>query len=52
MANTVTAEALNNRNKKVIFQYCALFTDSISEINNTEIDHAKDTDVIMPIGRI
>ena len=52
VTNTVTAAALNNRNKKVIFEYCALFTDSISEINNTETDHAKDTDVIMPIGRI
>ena len=47
--NTGTAAAPNNRNKKVILKDCALFTDCISEINNTETDHAKDTDVVMPM---
>ena len=28
---------------------CALFTDCISEINKKELDHAKYTDVVMPI---
>ena len=46
---TGTAAAPNNRNKKVIFKNCAQFTDCISEINNKEIDHAKDIDVIMKI---
>ena len=37
----------NDRNKKVIFKICALFTICISEINNKEIDHAKDIDVVV-----
>ena len=37
------------RKKGVIFKNCASFTDCISKINNTEIDNAKDTDVVMPI---
>ena len=28
---------------------CALFTDCISEINNSQIDNAKDIDVVMPM---
>ena len=39
----------NNRNKKVIFENCAPFPDCISEINNKEIDHAKDIDVVIPM---
>ena len=35
--------------KKVISKNCAPFTACISEINNKEIDHAKDIDVVMPI---
>ena len=34
--------AVNNTNKKVIFKNCAPFTNCISEINNTQIDNAKD----------
>ena len=34
--------APNNRNKKVIFKNCPPFADCISEINNKEIDHAKE----------
>ena len=30
--------AVNNTNKKVIFQKCAPFTDCITEIYNTQID--------------
>ena len=47
--NTGTATVPNNRNKKVIFKICAPFTDCISGINNKEIDHAKDVDVVMPM---
>ena len=36
----------NNVNKKIIFKNCALFIDSISEMNNTQIDNAKDLDVV------
>ena len=41
--------AANNTNKKVIFKNCAPFTDCISEINNTQIDYAKDIDTVMPM---
>ena len=47
--NTRTAATPNNRNKKVIFKSCAPFTDCISEIDSKEIDHAKDTDVVVPM---
>ena len=38
-----------NTNKKVIFKNCAPFTNCISEINNTQIDNAKDIDIVMPM---
>ena len=41
--------AANNTNKKVIFKNCARFTNCISEINNTQIDNAKDIDIVMPV---
>ena len=37
----------NNINKKVIFRSCPPFTDCVSEINNTQIDNAKNIDVVM-----
>ena len=39
----------NNGDKEVIFKNCATFTDCISEINNTQIDNAKNIDVVMPM---
>ena len=39
----------NNTNKKVIFKNCAPFTNCISEINNTQIDNAKDNNIVMPM---
>ena len=48
--NTAAAGApVNNANKKVIFKNCAPFTNCINEINNTQIDHAKDIDIVMPM---
>ena len=44
---TGTTAALNNTEKKVMFKNCGPFTDCISEINNKEMDHAKDIDVVM-----
>ena len=41
--------AANNTNKKVIFKNWSPFTNCISEINNTQIDHAKDIDIVMPM---
>ena len=48
--NTAAAgAAINNINKKVIFKNRAPFTNSISEVNNTQIDNAKDIDIVMPV---
>ena len=47
--NTGTAAAPNNRNKKVAFKNCAPSTNYISKINNTQIDNAKDIDIVMPM---
>ena len=41
--------AANNNNKKVIYKNCAPFTNCISEINNTQIDNAKDIDIVRPM---
>ena len=35
--------------KKVIFKNCAPFINCINEINNTQIDNAKDTDIVVPM---
>ena len=43
---TVASAAVNNGNKKVIFKICAPFTDCISEINNTQVDKARNIDVV------
>ena len=48
--NTAAANAdANNTNKKVIFKNCAPFTICISEINNTQVDNAKDLDAVMSV---
>ena len=41
--------AANNTNKNVIFKNCAPFSNCIGGINNTQIDNAKDIDIVMPI---
>ena len=48
--NTAAADAdANITNKKVIFKNCVPFTNCISEINNTQVDNAKDLDIVMPM---
>ena len=48
--NTEAADAdANNTNKKVIFKNCVSFINCISEINNTQVDNAKDIDIVMPM---
>ena len=42
------AKRLDERNKG-IFKNCALFTKCISIINGTEIDHAQDIGIVMPM---
>ena len=46
--NTAAADAdANNTNKKVIFKNCALFTNCMNEINNTQVENVKDIDIVM-----
>ena len=48
--NTAAAGAdANNAAKKVIFKNCALFTNCISKINNTQIDNAEYIVIVMPM---
>ena len=48
--NTAATDAdANNTNKKVIFKNCAPFTSCMSEINNVQVDNAKDIDIVMPM---
>ena len=39
----------NNTNIKVISENCAPFTNCISEINNAQVDNAKDIDIVIPM---
>ena len=43
------ARRADERNKGVIFKNCAPFIKCISRINGTEIDHAQDIDIVMPM---
>ena len=46
--NTVAADTnANNTNKKVVFKNSAPFTNCIIEINNTQVDNAKDIDIVV-----
>ena len=47
--NSGTATDPNNRVKKVIFKNIDPFANCISEINNKEIYHANDNDVVIPM---
>ena len=43
------AIAAGRINREVIFKNCSPFTDHVSEINNTEVDNAKNLHVAMPM---
>ena len=43
------ARQADRRGKCVTFKNCAPFINFKSEINNTEIDHAKDIDIVVPM---
>ena len=43
------ARQADERDKGVAFKSCAPFTNCMSEINNTQIDNAKDIDIVMPM---
>ena len=46
------ARHADERDKGVAFKNCAPFTNCISEINNTQVDNAKDIDVVMPMNNL
>ena len=41
------AAAVNNTIRKAIYKNCALFTNCITKINNTQVDEAQDFDIVM-----
>ena len=43
------ARQADERDKGVVLKNCAPFTNCISEINNTQVDNAKDIDIVMPM---
>ena len=43
------ARRADERGKDVAFKNCAPFTNCISEINNTQVDNAKDIDIVIPM---
>ena len=47
IARALVPAEQNNVDKEVVYENCALFTDCISEINNTQIDNVKEIDVVM-----
>ena len=47
--NDSAARQADERDKVVIFKNCAPFINCISEIINTQIDNAKDIDIVMPM---
>ena len=49
VGDTVANRQADERNKGIVFKKCAPFTSCKSEINNTEIDHAKGIDIVMPM---
>ena len=52
VSNTAATGAPANNRKIIVIKNCAPFTNCISEINNTQIDNAKDIDIAMPMYNI
>ena len=44
--------ALNDIIKQVVFKNCARFTSCVTEINNTQVDYAENTDIVMPMYNV
>ena len=42
----------DERDKVVAYKNCAPFTNCLSEINNTQVDNAKDIDIVMPMQNL
>ena len=49
IATITVANTAANNFRNIIIKNCGLFTNCISEINNTERNNAKDTDIVMPM---
>ena len=47
--DNAAARQADERDKGVIFKNWAPFANCISEINNTQLDNAKDIDIVMPM---
>ena len=47
--DNAAARQADETDKGVAFKNCAPFTNCISEISNTQIDNAKDIDIVMPM---
>ena len=47
--NDAAARQADERDKGVTFKNCAPFTKCISRINNTDVDTARDIDIVMPM---
>ena len=47
-ADAATRQA-DKRDKGVTFKNCAPFINCISEVNNTQVDNAKDIDIVIPM---
>ena len=56
VSETITVATLAagrwNNNIKVVLKNFATFTNCISDLNNTQIDNAKDIDVLMPMHNV
>ena len=48
-AAAAAAVAAADNRKNIITKNCPPFTNFISEINNTQIDDAKDIDIVLPM---
>ena len=48
-AQLLAARQADERDKGVAFKNFAPFTNCITEINNTQVDNAKDIDIVMPM---
>ena len=49
VGDDAAARQADERNKGVMLKNSAPFTNCKSEINNTEIENAKDIDIVMPM---
>ena len=46
------ARQTDERDKGVAFKNCAPFINCVTEINNTDLDNAKDLDIVMPMYKL